>query len=61
LISCSSAQDPADILFEDSIAGNWQENWFLNGKKAVLEHRDGGLAFITGNYPFLIWNFAGNR
>lgn len=27
--------------------GNWQKNWFLDGEKAVLEHRDGGLAFIT--------------
>jgi len=26
---------------------NWQEKWFLDGEKATLEHRDGGLAFIT--------------
>jgi len=26
---------------------NWQKNWFLDGKHAVLEHRDGGLAFVT--------------
>jgi hypothetical protein len=26
---------------------NWQANWFLDGKNAVLEHRDGGLSFIT--------------
>ena len=25
----------------------WQDNWFLDGQNAVLEHRDGGLNFIT--------------
>jgi len=35
------------ILFEDSMTKNWEENWFLDGKNAVLEHRDGGLAFLT--------------
>jgi hypothetical protein len=35
------------VLFEDSMADDWQKNWFLDGKKAALEHRDGGLAFIT--------------
>lgn len=39
---------PAEtLLFEDAMTDNWQKNWFLDGKKAVLEHRDGGLAFIT--------------
>ncbi|PXA03532.1 hypothetical protein DDZ13_11150 [Coraliomargarita sinensis] len=37
----------AHILFEDSMADNWEENWFLDGKRATLEHREGGLAFIT--------------
>jgi len=35
------------VLFEDPMTGNWQKNWFLDGKNAVLEHRDGGLAFLT--------------
>lgn len=39
--------DSPKILFEDSMAKNWQKNWFLDGKKATLDHRDGGLAFIT--------------
>ncbi|OVE76148.1 hypothetical protein BVX97_01800 [bacterium E08(2017)] len=36
-----------EVLFEDSMAESWETNWFLDGKKAVLEHRDGGLAYIT--------------
>src|SRR6056297_781574 len=40
------AGSPA-VLFEDSMSADWQENWFLDGENAVLEHRDGGLAFIT--------------
>lgn len=35
------------VLFEDSMAENWQAKWFLDGEKATLEHRDGGLAFLT--------------
>ncbi|RMD81426.1 MAG: hypothetical protein D6820_05155 [Lentisphaerae bacterium] len=35
------------LLFEDSMKENWQKNWFLDGENAILEHRDGGLAFIT--------------
>lgn len=58
LISCSmhlstKAEAPMDqsdrsqVLFEDPMIRDWQENWFLDGKNAVLEHRDGGLAFLT--------------
>lgn len=47
LVSCSSTRVSGEILFEDSMAGDWQKNWFLDGKKAVLEHKDGGLAFMT--------------
>lgn len=36
-----------EILFKDSLASDWQANWFLDGEKATLEHRDGGLAFLT--------------
>jgi len=35
------------VLFVDPMTENWQKNWFLDGKNAVLEHRDGGLAFLT--------------
>ncbi|HKL20937.1 MAG TPA: hypothetical protein VJ904_03980 [Tichowtungia sp.] len=49
LVSCSTIgqTDKEALLFEDPMSGNWQENWFLDGENAVLEHRDGGLAFIT--------------
>ncbi len=29
------------------MAAGWQDNWFLDGQTAELEHREGGLAFIT--------------
>jgi hypothetical protein len=35
------------VLFEDPMTKDWQNNWFLDGQRAVLEHRDRGLAFIT--------------
>lgn len=37
-----------DVLFEDPMTANWQEHWFLDGKLATLEHRDGGLYFSGG-------------
>ncbi len=37
-----------EILFQDSMADNWQDKWFLDGEKATLEHRDGGLYFSGG-------------
>ncbi|MBI1336322.1 MAG: hypothetical protein GC164_05105 [Phycisphaera sp.] len=36
------------VLFQDPMTGDWQENWFLDGKKATLEHREGGLYFAAG-------------
>jgi hypothetical protein len=36
------------VLFEDPMTGHWQQNWFLDGKNATLEHRDGGLYFSAG-------------
>jgi hypothetical protein len=39
--------DASKVLFEDPMTANWQGNWFLDGENAALEHRDGGLAFIT--------------
>jgi hypothetical protein len=41
-------QTGSKILFEDSMMDNWQENWFLDGQKATLEHRDNGLYFSGG-------------
>ena len=35
------------ILFEDPMTADWQDHWFLDGQNAVLQHRDGGLDFIT--------------
>ena len=48
----SSCTAPAEsktgtVLFEDTMAERWQENWFLDGKNAELKHRGGGLDFIT--------------
>lgn len=36
------------VLFVDPMTENWQKNWFLDGQKATLEHRDGGLYFAAG-------------
>jgi hypothetical protein len=37
----------SEILFEDSMQANWEESWFLDGKRAKLEHKNGGLEFIA--------------
>jgi len=39
---------PLEVLFEDVMHGDWQEKWFLDGKKATLEPREGGLYFAGG-------------
>lgn len=39
--------DEAELLFNDPMTENWQEQWFLDGERATLEHRNGGLAFLT--------------
>jgi hypothetical protein len=41
------ASADSKVLFEDPMTGNWQANWFLDGRNATLEHRDRGLAFMT--------------
>jgi hypothetical protein len=41
------SESDATVLFEDPMTANWQENWFLDGERADLDHRDGGLAFLT--------------
>ncbi|WP_146209350.1 hypothetical protein [Coraliomargarita sinensis] len=53
LVSCTNlapeaeTKDP-DLLFEDSMTKDWRDHWFLDGKEATLEHRDGGLYFAAG-------------
>lgn len=37
---------PGTVLFEDSMLDNWQKNWFLDGKRAILGHTDEGLWFF---------------
>jgi hypothetical protein len=44
----AAEKEPTKVLFEDSMAADWQENWFLDGKKATVEHREGGLFFAGG-------------
>lgn len=39
----------SNVLFEDPKDGNWKENWFLDGKKALLINLDGGLYFSAGS------------
>lgn len=41
-------EKPSKVLFEDDMMGDWREQWFLEGKKATLEHRDEGLYFSGG-------------
>ncbi|MFH4968323.1 hypothetical protein V8G61_08975 [Gaetbulibacter sp. M240] len=36
------------ILLEDAMTGNWQENWFLDGKEATLSNSKDGLFFSAG-------------
>jgi len=36
------------ILFEDSMMDDWKENWFLDGEKATIDHREDGLYFSGG-------------
>lgn len=43
----ASESSAESILFMDTMAKGWQENWFLDGQNAELKHRDGGLDFIT--------------
>jgi hypothetical protein len=42
-------QSAADetILFEDSMTGDWRENWFIDGEKALLENSGDGLEFTA--------------
>lgn len=44
--------DPDQVLFEDSMTGNWQDNWFLDGEKALLNNSENGLYFSAGTYMY---------
>lgn len=54
LASCSCTEEDGvseekqGILFADPMDADWQQNWFLDGKKATVEHRDGALFFSGG-------------
>lgn len=39
---------PSTVLFEDPMTGDWQENWFLDGKEATLRSDKDGLYFAAG-------------
>jgi hypothetical protein len=43
------AQDAeGGVLLEDPMTGDWQENWFLDGKMATLRNTEDGLFFSGG-------------
>ena len=44
----SGAEAASQILFTDPMSENWPDQWFLDGEKATLQHRDGGLFFSGG-------------
>lgn len=37
-----------DLQFSDSCTGNWQDNWFLDGLVAKVEHSKNGMNFSAG-------------
>ncbi len=41
-------QEDWNELFYDSCTEDWQNLWFLDGKKAVIEHSDKGMDFYAG-------------
>ena len=53
-LSCAQHQYTADsttespVLFKDSLTGNWQEKWFLDGRKATVKTSEKGLFFSGG-------------
>ncbi len=48
----STHTDPDQVLFEDSLTGDWQENWFIEGDNATLTSGDLGLFFAAGTYDY---------
>ncbi|HKL22885.1 MAG TPA: hypothetical protein VJ904_13845, partial [Tichowtungia sp.] len=45
----TSREAESNVLFEDPMDGDWQKNWFLDGKKTLLMNLDGGLYFSAGS------------
>jgi len=45
------SQNPSTILFEDPMTGDWRDNWFLDGEKALLEQDEKGLHFVATTIP----------
>ncbi|HKK17989.1 MAG TPA: DUF1961 family protein [Opitutales bacterium] len=43
---------PEQLLFEDPMTGDWQDNWFVDGKEAYLANSDYGLYFASGDYMY---------
>jgi hypothetical protein len=39
--------EPRTVLFQDPMTGDWQDNWFLDGQRAELEHGERGLCFYA--------------
>jgi len=48
----STHSDPDQILFEDSMTGNWQDNWFVDGTKHLLSNSENGLYYAAGTYMY---------
>lgn len=48
----STHSDPSKLLFEDTMTGNWQDNWFLDGKEAYVASSEKGLYFAAGNFMY---------
>lgn len=43
--SLVESSDASSVLFEDSMTGDWEKNWFLDGATAIVTHEDDGLLF----------------
>jgi hypothetical protein len=40
-----------EIVFSDPGTGHWQDHWFVEGLKATVEYKEGGLVFTSGPVP----------
>lgn len=48
LVAFAGTAGEPRVLFEDPMTGDWQENWFLDGKEATLRNDADGLFFAGG-------------
>jgi hypothetical protein len=48
----STHSDPSQILFEDSMTGDWQDNWFVDGTKHLLSNSENGLYYAAGTFMY---------